>query len=275
MLFDTRHRTDSVFAARGAVRLGHVLLMAALPLGCSLQSFDDLQSGGAGGDPGGGTAGLTFMEAGTSGSVNQGGASAGGSTGEWVPLPLEPAPEGALFADPSFEEGFAGWVPVGTVLLSQSDDRPRSGTYMLHVGNRTASWMGAGFEMRNLARPGYRYLVSAWLRAEGDTRHHLTLRHTCVGAATQYVRIVSGNVGRDWTRFEGVLAIPNCAAISDLTVFLESDEPSDLYDFDIDDVIIVQDPAFVPPDPVESADAGADPDAGDGGSEASPDSSVN
>lgn len=196
---------------------------------CSLQDFDSLDK----------SYGLSIGGSSSSAAGGQGGAggepATGGAGGAGGTPAVEPPPEGNLVPNSSFESGHSGWIPFGMSTILDVSTGARTGAKCILASGRSEAWMGPSFPAINLLTPGSSYLMTAWLRmvTSPDTVQ-LTLKSDC-DANPLYTPVASVVVGTEWTKIEGVLAIPDCELL-ELTPYFEG--PAANADFWIDDVSI-------------------------------------
>lgn len=177
-------------------------------------------SGGQSGAPAGGMGGSSAGSAGAGGS-------GGGSSG---------APN--LFQGSSFEGSTTeGWYARGTATIALSTEQARTGSKSLLVSNRSASWHGVEYDVRDVVTAGASYRVTVWGRLTSGTNTLILTRELqgCSGE-DQFVRLEeeTGASASAWVELSGTLLVPVSCSPSKLAVYVESPDKS--LSYYIDDV---------------------------------------
>jgi GH35 family endo-1,4-beta-xylanase len=145
-----------------------------------------------------------------------------------------------LIANPDFESGAtSGWFGFGSPTITATQAQAHGGHWSGLATDRTASFMGPGYDLRAAATPGD-YLASAWVRLDGAAAGQIfmTAKITCSGAADQFVRIGTADAtDAAWTPLTGTLTVPSCP-LSGLIVYFEG-PPAGVDEY-IDDVALVR-----------------------------------
>jgi hypothetical protein len=241
----------------------------ALAFGCSLQDFDalgreanDLDGfGGASGivvpspqDSGSGASGGSTSSSGGQGgttNVGRGGSSAvagaggrgqagTGATGFDGDAGIA---VGNLIQDPSFELGFAGWIPFGTSALSISQTESHTGVHSLVSSGRTQAFEGPAFGITALVVAGARYEVAVWVLPEAGTQtFKLSLKTRCEGQTDDtatYAPLVEVSVGEAlWGELAASFTAPSECNVEELRLYVEG--PPAGVGFFIDDASLVE-----------------------------------
>jgi endo-1,4-beta-xylanase len=160
-----------------------------------------------------------------------------------------------------YEEGFessaGGWGPRGSETISVAEGVARSGTKSLAVKNRSKTWNGPIRSFFSL-RPGQTYRVSLWaMFNEGSDSQgvSISIQQDVEGQGQTYSTIGAERLPRgEWTYIEGEYTVPQSRYEMALSVYFESayksdenTQPSDLFDFYIDDVTVTRLPPAPPP----------------------------
>ncbi|HEX3478559.1 MAG TPA: endo-1,4-beta-xylanase [Kofleriaceae bacterium] len=147
-------------------------------------------------------------------------------------------PRHNLIANPDFESGTTSpWFGFGSPVVTATTAQAHGGHWSALTTNRTATFMGPGYDIHTVASPGL-YSASAWVRLDGApaSQIFMTAKITCTGAADQFVRIGTADATDSaWTHLTGTLTVPSCP-LSGLTVYFEG--PAAGVNEYIDDVVL-------------------------------------
>ncbi len=146
-----------------------------------------------------------------------------------------------------FENSEINMIPRGeTIRLVKTDERSNNGKHSLYVSQRESSWNGPSVSTPFLDKETlYYYSVYVYYddsRGEPDQDFLINVSYY-INGKQQFVEIGQKNVLKNkWTKVEGTCSIPENASGSDFsvqTVNVINPAPSDLIDFYIDDIEIV------------------------------------
>jgi endo-1,4-beta-xylanase len=133
-----------------------------------------------------------------------------------------------------FEDGtLQGWVPRGSVGLTNTTESSYSGTHSLKTAARTAAWMGPSLVLTGQLSQGTTYQVKAAIRlAPGEAATNVSMtveRHPADGSATAYDSIVYGAAATDggWVVLSGNYQFTSDA--STLILYIESSSATASY----------------------------------------------
>jgi len=132
-------------------------------------------------------------------------------------------PRQNLIANPDFESGTtSGWFGFGSPTVTATTAQAHGGHWSAIATNRTATFMGPGYDLLSVASPGD-YTATAWVRLDGAAASQvfMTGKITCSGAADQFVRIGTADAtDTAWTQLTGTLTVPSCP-LAGLIVYFE------------------------------------------------------
>ncbi|HEX3757352.1 MAG TPA: carbohydrate binding domain-containing protein, partial [Kofleriaceae bacterium] len=136
-------------------------------------------------------------------------------------------PRQNLIANPDFESGtISPWFGFGSPTVTATTAQAHGGHWSAIATNRTATFMGPGYDIHSIASPGV-YNASAWVRLDGAaaSQMFMTGKITCTGAADQFVRIGTADATDSaWTHLTGTLTVPSCP-LAGLIVYFEGPAP--------------------------------------------------
>ena len=143
-----------------------------------------------------------------------------------------------LIGNPDFESGTtSGWFGFGSPTITATQAQAHAGHWSALATNRTASFMGPGYDLGAVATPGD-YRATAWVRLAGAAASQvfMTAKLTCAGAADQFVRIATADASDGaWAPLTGTLTVPSCP-LAGLIVYFEGPPPG--VDEYVDDVAL-------------------------------------
>lgn len=140
-----------------------------------------------------------------------------------------------LVANPGFESGLDGWTSWGGT-LAVSAAAAHQGAQGAVLTGRSADWQGPVYALTALVQTGYSYTASAWARIATADPLNLTAKIVCDGKE-QYVNLVSAaGVPGQWVNLSGTLAVPQCAALTELDLYVNG--PPAGVDLAVDDVYV-------------------------------------
>ncbi|HKO47109.1 MAG TPA: endo-1,4-beta-xylanase [Polyangiaceae bacterium] len=140
-----------------------------------------------------------------------------------------------IVSNGTFESGTSGWSTYSGV-ASSTTARAHSGSRSLLIGNRTGN-APAITNLTQVVTKGASYSTSFWVSIGGaaSANVNLTQKVTCDGVTSYswFVNPVTVNDGQ-WVELKGTLNIPNCANLSEVSIFAEG--PGAGIDMYVDDV---------------------------------------
>jgi endo-1,4-beta-xylanase len=159
----------------------------------------------------------------------------------------------------NFENYTGGWRPRGDASISVVSGIANSGDKSLYVTNRSRTHHGAIYPFTTL-KPGQTYRVSAWVMFNDDTAPaqtiSISIQQVVEGQGEIYVNIGGDRLPKgEWIFIQGEYTVPRSRYESEVGVYFEgqykSDEntqPSDLFSFYVDDIVITRLPPLPPPE---------------------------
>jgi len=142
-----------------------------------------------------------------------------------------------IVSNGTFESGTSGWSTYSGTATSTTA-RAHSGSRSLLIGNRTGN-APAMTNLTSVVTKGASYAASVWVSIGGaaSANVNLTQKVVCDGQTSYswFVNPVTVNDGQ-WVELKGTLNIPNCANLTEFTIFAEG--PAAGVDLYVDDVNI-------------------------------------
>lgn len=165
-----------------------------------------------------------------------------------VPRPPK-ANNANLVTNSGLESGTAtGWNGNGaTITVVNTADAVYSGSYGLHVTDRTATWASAQYDLTDAGlEPGSNYFASTWVKVDGDASDilgmTLQINYEGDGSDTDYVTIInSGNADTsDWTRLSRVFTFSpdEGKTVTGVRIYIEASQQATNYY--IDDLFVTK-----------------------------------
>jgi endo-1,4-beta-xylanase len=163
-----------------------------------------------------------------------------------VTITMVSPPPGEAIAEYDFEDGTEqGWVGRGDAVLEAVTEAAHTGSYSLKTTGRTAGWHGASVNVLGLLEPGVTYDISGCVRlvaGQPASRLIISMQRTPVGEDTVYEWIVRSApeevTDAEWVCLQGQYLFST--DVSELILYVESDDAAAEVEFYLDDVIIVR-----------------------------------
>lgn len=154
-----------------------------------------------------------------------------------------------LVTNSGLESGVStGWNGNGaTITVVNTADAVYSGSYGLHVTERTATWASAQYDLTGAGlEAGSNYFASAWVKVDGAATDilgmTLQINYAGDGSDTDYVTIVnSGNADTsDWTRLSRVFTFSpdEGKTVTGVRIYIEASQQATNYY--IDDLFVTK-----------------------------------
>jgi endo-1,4-beta-xylanase len=156
-------------------------------------------------------------------------------------------PPGEKVAEYDFEDGTTqGWGPRGSgVTVEAVMEAANSGSYSLKTMGRSAGWHGASVNVLAILEKGAAYEIGGCVRlVEGQPASRLifSMQRTPVGEDTTYEWIVrsdpEGVTDAEWVCLQGQYSFGT--DVSELVLYVESDDAGATVEFYLDDVTITR-----------------------------------
>jgi endo-1,4-beta-xylanase len=157
-----------------------------------------------------------------------------------------------------FEFYAGGWMPRGSASVNVVSGKAHSGNKSLYVSSRSKTWHGAIYPL-TLLKPGQTYRISVWAMFEDDSAPsqglNISIQQNVDGQGETYNTIGAERLPKgDWVYVEGEYTVPRSRYEMASSLYFEgtykSDEntqPSDMFSFYVDDIVITQLPPMPPP----------------------------
>lgn len=147
-------------------------------------------------------------------------------------------PAAAQVVANGFDDGTTqGWGPRGGVTVVSSTDAARTGTHSLRTTGRTANWNGPALDLRTRLVANTTYQISGWVRlvaGQPTSNVKFTVEMRPTGASDNtYVQVNNAAPVTDaaWVQLQGTFSFTS-ASNDNLTLYLESDDPTSAYFLD-------------------------------------------
>lgn len=146
-----------------------------------------------------------------------------------------------------FENSDINMIPRGeTIRLVKTDEISKSGKHSLYVSQRENTWNGPSVET-SFIKKETEYYCSVYVYyddAHGKPNQDFIINISyCISGKLQFTEVGQKNViKKQWTKIEGICVLPENASAAEFSVQTANKvtpEPSDLIDFYIDDIEIV------------------------------------
>ena len=165
----------------------------------------------------------------------------------------------AVVYSENFENYSGGWKPRGDASLKVVLGEAHSGSKSLYISNRSKTWHGAIYSLASL-KPGQTYRISVWVMYNDDSAPaqgiNISIQQNVDGQGETYSTIGAERAPRgEWTYIEGEYTVPRSRYEMLVSLYFEgaykadeNTQPSDLFSFYIDDVVITRLPPAPPPE---------------------------
>jgi len=159
----------------------------------------------------------------------------------------------------NFENYAGGWRPRGDASINVVSGIANSGDKSLYVTNRARTHHGAIYPFTSL-KPGQTYRIAAWVMFNDDTAPTQTIsisvQQVVEGQGEIYVNVGGDRLPKgEWIYVTGEYSVPRSRYESEVGVYFEGQykadentQPSDLFSFYIDDIVITRLPPLPPPE---------------------------
>jgi GH35 family endo-1,4-beta-xylanase len=139
----------------------------------------------------------------------------------------------------TFENGTSPWFPFGSPTLSQTTTA-HTGTGAILATNRTATYMGPGYNLLPGIVDGATYLMDGWIQINGAASAPVSMTVLSVCDGTQaFTQVASGTAtNTGFVELKGSYLVPPCNNLSQLTLYFEG--PASGIDEIVDDVSVQQ-----------------------------------
>ena len=136
-----------------------------------------------------------------------------------------------ILVNGGFENGLANWSQFGSATLTADTDNCYSGMQSAKISNRANTYDGISQNITGKLVAGATYQTTAWIKTEAAQNIHICICYRGKSSDTDKTDwMVNGDAATgEWTKITGKYMIPKDADLSNVELYLESDNTATFY----------------------------------------------